>query len=59
MWHKISLVLHIRGWVGGNRGGVKGVGGGLRLTFRHNGASCVPKELSMVPKPHYKSKQAI
>jgi len=25
MWHKISQVLHIRGWVGSNRGGVKGV----------------------------------
>jgi len=37
----------------------KGVGGGLRLTFRHNGTSCVPKELSMVYKPHYKAKQAV
>jgi len=38
----------------GRRGGVKGVNGGLRLTFRHNGTSCVPKELSMAPKLHYK-----
>jgi len=32
--------------VGGSRGGVEEVSGGLRLPFRHNGTSCVPKELS-------------
>jgi len=44
-------VPHIRERVGGSRGGVEGVGSGLRLTFRHNGTSCVPKEPSMDPKP--------
>jgi len=39
MWHKISQVPHIRGWVGG----VDGVGSGLRLPFRHNGISCCAK----------------
>jgi len=33
---------------------VEGVGGGLRLTFRHNGTSHVLKDLSMASKPHYK-----
>jgi len=42
MWHKISQVPHIRGWVGG-WGKVDGVGGGLRLPFRHNGTSCCAK----------------
>jgi len=32
-------VPHIRGWVGG----VDGVGGRLRLSFRHNGTSCCAK----------------
>jgi len=31
----------------------------FRLSFRHNGTSCVPKELSVVSKPHYKAKQAV
>jgi len=44
-----------KGVGGGSRGGVEGVGGGLRLTFRHNGTSCVPKEPSMATKPHYKA----
>jgi len=39
--------------------GVSAWVGVVRLTFRHNRISCVPKELSMVPKPHYKAKQAI
>jgi len=41
------------------KGQVGGVGGQLRLAFRHNGTICVPKELPMVSKPHYKAKQAI
>jgi len=36
MWHKISWVPHIRGYV-------DGVGGGLRLPFRHNGTICCAK----------------
>jgi len=46
-------------WVEGRRGGVEGVGGVLRIPFRHNGTSCLPKEPSMVSKPHYKERQAI
>jgi len=39
-------------WVGGSRGRVEGgwVGGGLRLPFRHDGTSCVPKEPLMAPQ---------
>jgi len=37
----------------------KGVAGGLRLPFRHNGTSCVPMYPSVVLKPHCKAKQAI
>jgi len=57
MWYKISQVPHTRGQVGGSRSGVEGVGGGLKLPFRHNGTGCVSKELSMVLKPRYKVKQ--
>jgi len=32
--------------MGGSRGGVRGVGGGLTLPFRHNGMSCEPNEPS-------------
>jgi len=42
----------------GGWGEVDEVGGGLRLAFRHNETSCVPKELSMATKPHYKAWQA-
>jgi len=52
-------VLHIRGSVGKSRGGVERVGSRLRLTFKHNGTGCMLKELSMVPKPHHKAKQAV
>jgi len=44
-------VLYIRGWV-------DGVGGGLRLPSDTVGPVAVPKEPSMVSKPHYKAKQA-
>jgi len=39
-------VPHIRGWVDGWMGrwvGVDGMGGGLRLSFRHNKTSCYAK----------------
>jgi len=39
-------------------GGWGGVGGGLRLISDTMGPVAVPKELSMVSKPHYKAKQA-
>jgi len=39
-------------------GGVEGVDGGLRLPFRHNVISVVPKEPSVVSIPYYKAKQA-
>jgi len=43
----------------GGRGGVDGwVGGGLRLISDTMGPFAVPKEPSMVSKPHYKAKQA-
>jgi len=51
--------IAIRGQVSGSRSGMEGMGGGLRLPFRHNGIGCVLMEPSMVPKPHYKAKQAI
>jgi len=41
-----------KGRVSGSRGGVEEVGSGLRLTFRHNSTSCVPKKLSIATKPH-------
>jgi len=53
MWHKISQVPHIREWVGGSRRRVEGVGGGLRLPFRHNGTK------GNITLPHYKAKQAV
>jgi len=53
MWHKISRVPHIRVWA------LEGVGGELRLPFRHSGTSGVPKELSMVSKLQYKAKQVV
>jgi len=42
----ITNAPHIMGWVGvrvGGWGGVDGMGGGLRLTFRHNETSCCAK----------------
>jgi len=43
--------------VGESKGG--GVGGGLRLTFRHTGTDFVPKKPKMAHKPHYKAKHDI
>jgi len=57
--HKLLQVLHIRRQVSVSRGVVEGVGGGLRLPFRNNGTSYMPKKMSMVSKPYYKAKQAI
>jgi len=42
----------------GGWGGVDGVGSGLRLPSDTMGSVAVPKESSMVSKPHYKAKQA-
>jgi len=32
-----------KGWVGGSKGWVEGVGGKLRLPFKHNGTNCCAK----------------
>jgi len=37
-------------------GWVEGIGGELRLPFRHNGTSCVPKELPRGPQTTLQSK---
>jgi len=55
MWHKISSAAY-KGWVGGSRSGVREwvVGSGYPSdTIR---PAFVPKEPSMVSKPHYKAK---
>jgi len=39
-----------KGQVNKSRGGMEGVGGGLRLLYRHNGTSCMPEELSHCPQ---------
>jgi len=43
----------------GGWGELKRVGGGIRLLSDTMGPVAVTKEPSMVPKPHYKAKQAL
>jgi len=56
----VSAAYKRVGWKGCVRAGWGGRGvWWAQFTFQTIGPGCVPKELSMVPKPHYKAKQAI